>query len=136
MFSELIQVTILAVIILLITTTIVSLILSKTTHFRQYYIYRKLRPNIEKIVKNDWQIREINWFTMRRVSKNRYRTYVEVYNPRIINNKNWTNDFVTTDNKGNIIDKSLTDNIKRLTKYAKLNSSYNETKQSNEVRSL
>ena len=125
----LLDTTLILILVVFIATTITSLILSRTTHFRQYYIYRKLRPNIERILGHDWKISKISWYAMSRMSKNKYKVYVEIKNRKIIDDRDWTNDFVIVDNKGCIIKEQLTNNVMTMTEYAKSTDSYNRTEQ-------
>ena len=123
------------VIWILVILNVTSLIVSKTTFFRQYYMYKNLKPNIEKLLNNkslsEWKIRKISWWVSTRMSKNRYKVYVKIKNYKIISDICWTNNSMTIDEKGNIIEESLTNSAKILTEHAKFTDNYDNAKQIN-----
>jgi hypothetical protein len=81
---------------------------SNTNTVRQLIIYKNLKPQITKLLRPNWKIVNIAWFTCNKGKFGDYDVYVEVQNKKT---KQWTNDSVITNKQGVILKERLSDNM-------------------------
>jgi len=74
------MIALIVVLIFVVCGLVLSLCVLFLNNYAIYSLSKEIRPQLKKMLKKNWVIKEICWFTADKIGSQHYKFYVELYN--------------------------------------------------------